>query len=105
MKKVDFKKYLNYFNLHREEGLKTRALRDWKIIVFGFVFLFVFIVVIDGFIFLKYQKEFEKEPVVKEENSLKIDEGALQRALDKINIRNERFKNSIIPPEINDPAI
>lgn len=105
MKKIDFKKFLSYFNFHKEGGLEIKVLRDWKIIIFGFLFLFVAIIAVDGYIFLKYQKELQKEPIIKQEDSLTIDEKALQKALDKINMRSVQFENSLVPPEIKDPAI
>ena len=105
MKKINFKKFFNYFNFNNDEGLEIKVFRDWKVIIFSFVFLSLMIIIIDIYIFLRYQKEIDKEPNIEEVKILTIDRKSLQEAIDKVNIKIGQFQKVMDLPDIKDPSI
>jgi|GEM_PF-2716820 len=105
MKKINFKKFFNYFNFNSDEGLEIKVFRDWKVIIFSFVFLSLMIIIIDIYIFLRYQKEIDKEPNIEEVKILTIDRKSLQEAIDKVNIKIDQFQKVMDLPDIKDPSI
>lgn len=99
MKLFNFKKAINYFT--RE----INVLKDWKLILGGFVFLLIIVFLIDGYTFWKYQKELSREVEKGEVKFVTINRTSLQKVIDELNIKERKFNENIIAPKINDPSL
>lgn len=104
MKTVDFKRIIRYFKLHKGEVKERSVLRDWKMILIGFVVILVVNLLINGFIFLKYKNEIFSEISAGEGRAIKIDKVFLQNILDEIDKKEKRYNESLTLPQIKDPS-
>jgi hypothetical protein len=99
MKLFNFKKAISYFT-----G-EINVLRDWKLMLGGFILLLIIVFSIDGYTFWKYQKELSRQVESGEVKFVTINRTSLQKVIDGLNIKERKFNEYLIsPPEIKDPS-
>jgi len=99
MKLFNFKKAISYFT---EE---INVLRDWKLVMTGFIFLLIIVFSIDGYTSWKYRKELSQQVEGGEIKLVTIDRASLQRVIDGLNIKERKFNENLTAPTINDPSL
>lgn len=95
MNLVFFRKIVSRFNV----------LGGWKFILCLFAALLVLVVFIDSYTFWKYQRDLSREIRGEEEELLTIERGSLQKVIEEINIKEEKFKENLVAPAIKDPSL
>lgn len=111
MKIVAFKKIIGYFNFHTDEGREIKVLRDWRIVLCGFVFILIIVFLLNGYIFRKYQgglpaqAGLSEEIKISQEKIITIDRIGLQKVSEEINRKESQFNENLAPPKIKDPSL
>jgi hypothetical protein len=105
MKIVAFKKIIGYFNFHTDEGREIKVLRDWRIILCGFIFILIIVFSLNAYIFRKYEKGLSGEVKTKEEKAITIDRDSLQKVVEEIERKEQQYKENLVPPQIKDPSL
>ena len=109
MKSPYFKKRIKkLFKTRGKDVLKnlTNPYRDWKLLLSIFFVMFVVLVAVNAFLFIKINEEdiFSKEDIPMEKIEM-LDTGALAQAIDFFSKRGEEFNNRVRKkPEIVDPS-
>ena len=99
MKFINFKKIKSCF------GGEINVLKNWKMIVIGFVIFLIIVVFVDGYVFWKYQKELSRPAETGGVKFTAIDRTSLQEIVDWLNIKKENFNKNLVAPEIKDPSL
>ena len=106
MKKIDFNKIIGYFNPYGEGGAEIKVLRDWKVLFFCSLALFVALLAVDFGFFREHGAVDEAVPdALTGKGSATLNQRDIGVVLDELDAKERNFKMILSAPEAKDPSL
>lgn len=99
MKFIKFRKITNYF----EKDINV--LKNWKIVLLWFAAILIIVLLIDNYLFWKYQREAFQPVDLGDTGFVTINRTSLQNVIDWLNIKEGKFNEDLNAPKIKDPSL